>query len=152
MQHVILEASHQPKTWKLLIAVLASCMVAGHRWTYLDDRTILIPRQRVALNPIWPLKIGPNAIRARLDFWFLVEDNGTNRVQCNGIPHKLKAMLVPLGWIGFAFQELSCRDGSIHLEAIVFADHIAVRWVANWKAKVMKNRCRMVSFRTVGCY
>lgn len=113
--------------------------------TCFDDCVVLGPRQRIALDSVRPLKVGPYAIRTRLNFRLFVKDNSADRVQCNRIPYQLKAMLVPFRGAGFTFQELSGSIGAVDFETIVFAYNIAVRRMANWKAEVVQGRWLNIS-------
>ena len=112
----------------------------------LHHRIILVPRQRIAGNSIWTLKVRPDAESAGLHFWLFVEYYSTYRVQSNSVPDQLQAVFVPFFGLGLPPQERSRSIGAVHLETVLLADHIAMRWMTNWKSQIMENGRDSMSF------
>lgn len=137
-------------------------MERERRETYADRGIVLVPSQNSSRNTIGTLEIGlylastsirgkkttlrldgcstyPDAVGASLDFGLLMENDGSNCMQGNGIPDELKTMLVPFLQLALPLQEFSCGIRTVDLEPFVVAQDIAVRWMANGEARVVQD-------------
>ena len=108
MTHDFLQVCHQLQARKLF-----------------HDRIVLIPGQQATVDAIWPLEVGPDPVAAGLHLGLLVEDDGADGVQGDGVPDELHAMLIPVGYL--AMQEIPSGIRSIDLEALVLRDELTAR-------------------------